>query len=66
MMRKKVWYAIYKGDKFICQGTKEECAKFLNVEPRTIYFLSTPANLKRRINSKKGDYLIAIKVPDED
>ena len=66
MMRKKVWYAIYKGDNFICQGTKEKCAKFLNVEPRTIYFLSTPANLKRRADSKTGNYLIALKVPDED
>lgn len=66
MMRKKVWYAIYKGDNFICQGTKQECAEFLNVDPRTIYFLSTPANLKRRINSKNGNYLIAIKVPNEE
>ena len=65
-MKSKTWYAIYKGDKFIFQGYKEECAEFLHVEPRTIYFLSTPANLKRRINSKKGNYLIAIKVPNEE
>lgn len=61
-MAKKNWYAIYKGDEFVCQGTKEDCAKYLNVKPETITFMGTPTHLKRCANSKGNNYLISIKV----
>ena len=32
MAFKKTWYAVYRGDEFIVQGTKEECAKYLGIK----------------------------------
>lgn len=60
----KNWYAVYKGDTFLCQGTKEECARYLDVKPNTIYFMSTPTYKRRRKNSI--NYLIVIKVEEGD
>lgn len=58
----KKHYAVYKDDEFICEGTKEECAEFINVKPSTIHFMSTPAYKKR---SDEGNYhLIVIKVDE--
>ena len=62
----KNWYAIYKGDTFLCQGTKEECARYLNVKPETITFFGTPTNLKRSANSKNNNCLISIRVDEID
>lgn len=64
MALKKTWYAIYRGDDFIVQGTKEECAEFLGVKTGRIVFLATPSYEKRHINSKS--YLTAIKVKEEE
>ena len=58
------WYTIYKGDNFICQGTKEECAKYLNVKPDTISFMTTPTYRKRRNESDNS--LIVLVVDDEE
>jgi hypothetical protein len=58
----KNWYAVYKGDTFLCQGTKEECARYLNVKPDTIYFMTTPTYKKRRENG--DNHLIVIKVEE--
>lgn len=58
------WYTIYKGDDYICQGTREECAKYLNVKPDTISFMTTPIYKKRR---EGGDnYLIVLVTNDND
>lgn len=46
-MRKKKIYALYKGDKWITDGTKEELAKYLNVKIKTIEFYTTPVWKKR-------------------
>lgn len=62
-------YAIYRGEKFIDTGTAKELAAKLNVQPRFIRYLSTPAHQRRLQRSKNptGDALIAIKLgPDED
>ena len=61
---KQSWYAVYKGDKFICQGTKQQCADYLGVKPKTIYFISSAVYLKRCSKFKSNDYLVAIKVED--
>lgn len=42
------WYTIYKGDDFICQGTRDECARYLEVKADTISFMTTPVYKKRR------------------
>lgn len=58
------WYTIYKGDDYICQGTRDECAKYLDVKPDTISFMTTPIYKKRR---EGGDnYLIVLVTDDND
>ena len=37
-------YALYKGDKYLCGGTIYELAKFLVVQPKTIYFYTNTKN----------------------
>lgn len=63
MAFKKTWYAVYRGDEFIVQGTKEECAKYLGIKEESVVFLATPSNEKKHINSTS--YLTAIKVKEE-
>ena len=59
------------GDKFICVGTAKEIAKKLNIKPRTVWWLTSPAN-KRRLESKGkgkrkgGNGLIAIKLDNKE
>lgn len=54
-------YALYKGDNYITDGTKEELAKYLNVKVRTIEFYLSPTYAKRgrgiNGNRKKVIYL---------
>ncbi|QNG60370.1 hypothetical protein H4O14_02250 [Bacillus sp. PAMC26568] len=59
-------YAVYKGDTFICIGTVEECANYLDVSPQTIRFYLSPA-YKKRI-AKRGETsnsLTVIKIEDD-
>lgn len=65
-MIKPRWYAVYRGDDFIVQGTKEDCAKYLGVTTKTVCFMSTPAYHKRRSESPGTNHLIVIKVKDEE
>lgn len=44
-MRKE--YAIYKGEKEIFVGTIKEVMDKFNVKRETVYFWSSPANIKR-------------------
>jgi hypothetical protein len=57
-------YAVYKGDKFIDEGTKEELAQRFGVKVKTVGFWVTPRNAKR----DKGNRKIAINIGriDED
>ena len=60
------YFALYKGDKFIDLGTAKELAEKYNVTPKTIRYLSTPAN-RRRIEKTKKDVsnaLISVKIDD--
>lgn len=45
--QKTVIYAIYRGDEYICDGTKEECAEKLGVTPDTVYFYSSDVYKER-------------------
>lgn len=60
-------FALYKGDEFIDFGTARELAERYNYKINTIYWLSTPSNLKR-IRERKHTYnaLYAIKMEDDD
>lgn len=62
-MKKEKWYAIYKGDTFIVQGTKKECAEYLGVKETTIKFMTTPT-YKKRLVKEDNNRLLAIKVGD--
>ena len=42
-------YAIYKGEKFIAEGTADELAKLLNVKPTTIKWWSSPSLIQGEI-----------------
>lgn len=53
-------FALYKGDKWITDGTREELAKYLGVKIRTIDFYSTAAWKKRN----KGNGYIVIRVEE--
>lgn len=59
-MRKKRIYALYRGDKWITDGTREELAKYLNVKVKTIDFYTTPVWRKRTNNNA----YIVIKLED--
>lgn len=60
-------YAIYKGEELICIGKASEIAKMLNIKPKTVQFLSTPAYLKR-VERKRvyncNNCMIAVKLND--
>lgn len=67
-MKKRAIYAVYRGDKFIDLGTKEELAERMGCKPTFIGFLTTLSN-KKRIEQKKKSYdnsLLAIRVGEED
>lgn len=58
-MSKKT-YALYKGDKYLYGGTKEELAKYLGVKKTTIDFYCRPSYLKRIDNSKERYEVIKV------
>ena len=51
-------YALYKSDKYLYGGTKQELAKYLGVKVHTIEFYLTPA-YKKRIK-ENSYYLIEV------
>ncbi len=59
----KKMYAVYRGDKFIDLGTKEELATKLNVKPETISFFSRPS-YKKRIKGYENT-LIVIRIEED-
>lgn len=59
-------FAVYKGDEFICMGTAKECAAVLNVQPKTISWLTTPTAKKRLAKRKDPDSALIDIVIDLD
>lgn len=66
---KKNIYALYKGEKFITEGTKKEIAKVKGCKVNTISFLATNAYKKRmkarKYKNSKPNHLILIKIDEE-
>lgn len=60
-MKKQKMYALYHGDNILTIGTKEELAKYLGVDKRTINFYMTPTHQKR---VKDNAYLV-IRIEEE-
>lgn len=60
-MKKKVYYAIYKGDEFIDLGTVNQLAKRFNVTPKTIRCMNAKS-IKAR--DKYYNRLLAYRIED--
>lgn len=52
-------YAVYKGEKFLCEGTAKECANYLDVKEATIRFWNT-RTYKKRIKNEENKRTLAI------
>ena len=64
MCRKE--YALYRGEECLAIGTIREIAKQQGVHPSTIRFYKSPAYLRRRANSKTGNYKVLICLEEDD
>ena len=62
--KSKKQYALYYADRYLFGGTKEELAKYLGVQEKTIYFYTTDVWKKRRNYDFSNCYLV-IEVEDE-
>lgn len=59
-MRRKKWqYAVYKGDKYITEGTTQEICKKLGIKKETFYFYRTKCREKRL---KGSNHIIIIRI----
>lgn len=61
MGRKKGIYALYKGEEYITDGTKQELAEYLNVEKKTISFYLSPT-YKKRGRGEKGNRKCVVRI----
>lgn len=59
-------FAIYKGEEFLFIGTAQECAEHLNVKTDTIRYYASPAYLRKLERRKARNYLIAVRLDDEE
>lgn len=57
---KKWRYAVYKGDKFITEGTKEEICKELGIKKATFYYMRSKHWQSRFKNGKNHRIIIRI------
>lgn len=69
-MKNKKIYAVYKGEKFLFEGTAKQCARYFNVKEKTIKFWTTKSYFQR-INkpTKKGkerNCKLAIVIEEEE
>ena len=61
-MRKPIYYCLYKGDEVLTVGTKQELAKYLNVNEKTINFYKSKVYQKR---NKKGNCYIVVRCEED-
>ena len=60
-------YAMYKGDEFLCEGTKEEISKIMNVSINTLnYYRTKHWIVNRRSQNGNNNRRILIRVDKED
>lgn len=64
MGRKKGIYALYQGDEYITDGTKQELAEYLNVKEKTISFYLSPTH-KKRGRGEKGNRKCVVRIEDD-
>lgn len=61
---KKREYALYKGDKYLFGGTKQELAEYLGVKLHTITFYNSKTWLNRIEKKQSKEPYIVIQVED--
>ena len=61
---KPIIYALYKGDKYITEGTREEICKELNIKPNTFYYYRSKFWAKRC--EKGNNHRVIIKLDKMD
>jgi len=60
-------YAMYKGDEFLCEGTKDEICKEMNIKKSTFnYYRSVVWVVNRKSKSGKNNRRIIIKLDGKD
>lgn len=65
-MKKQGEFALYKGDRYLYGGTKEDLAKYLNTSMNQIHHLATPWYYKNMVEKKNNNCYYIIKVEDYD
>lgn len=64
MANKKI-YAMYKGDDFLCEGTKEEICEFAGIKEKTFNYYRTKHWIVNRDNGSNNRTII-IRIDKED
>jgi hypothetical protein len=59
------YYAVYKGEVFVCEGTSVECSEFLGIKRRGFYRLGSPSYKKRFAQKREPNALMVIKLDGE-
>ena len=54
-------YAMYKGNQFLCEGTKEEICKQMNISKATFEFYRS-TYYKNNRSSKKGNNRVVMRI----
>lgn len=64
---KPIIYALYKGDEFLCEGSKEEISKAMNVSINTLnYYRTKHWIVNRRTESGNSNRRILVKLDGYD
>lgn len=58
-------YAMYKGEEFLCEGTREEICKQMNIKLATFQFYRT-SHYKRERHTRGDNNRVIIRVDAED
>lgn len=59
LSREKGQYALYKGDELLAQGTVDEIAETLGIEPGQVYYFGTPT-YKNRSSTDRARVLVKL------
>lgn len=66
MTRKRAIYAVYKGDKYITEGTSKEICEKLGIKIATFYYCRSKHWLKRFKHGNNHRIIIRIDNADEE
>lgn len=64
--RKPALYALYKGDKYLMDGTLRQIADRRGVKIETLWWMLSPAYRKRCAQYRNENRLVLVKLANED